>query len=135
MGCWYSVSGEIKVRDTLESRGLLAELREAVTSEFEVEAEDGEGVFTLSVSGGMMCSYSTASDVDEKLQAFGPYAVEAVAFQSVCDDEKNKVWVGDPEDVKKAKRARLVATAGMLFAKLTPEERAQVIADTAELKK
>lgn len=127
MSCWYGLNGEVTVRDTRKSRKVLSELDEII-GEIESEVvDDAEAkTFTLKLSGGMSCSYSTASDIDDKLKEFGPFAVGVGYFETNCDDEKNDLWVGEEKAVAQAIRESLVREASAAIAKLTPDEKAKL---------
>ena len=82
MGVWYGVQGNVKCRDSRRSRKVLTELTDGL-GEIEVEVEDHDDkTFTVTLNGGMHCSYSTAADVDDKITALGAFAVEVGYFEN-----------------------------------------------------
>ena len=82
MGVWYGVQGSVKCRDSRRSRKVLAELTDGL-GEIEVELEDHDDK-TITLNGGMHCSYSPASDVDDTITALGLFAVYS---ETNCEDE------------------------------------------------
>jgi hypothetical protein len=129
MGVWYGVQGSVKCRDTRQSRKVLAELTDGL-GEIEAEVEDHDDkTFTVTLNGGMHCSYGTASDVDDKITALGPFAVEVGYFETDCEDQKGDLWVGKKADVEKAIRSALVREARDALKKLTAEEAEEVLAE------
>lgn len=120
MGCWYSVDGAVKVKDNGETRKLVQELE---TNCGEIEFctdENDDKTFTLTVSGGQMCSYTTATDIDETLEKFGPFVVgDAVRFNTRCDDEEGEVWVGPKDMVEKGHKDAKLEAAPMPSANWT----------------
>jgi hypothetical protein len=123
MGCWYSIEGEVKVKDNKKTRKLVEKLEEN-TGEIEVNTEDhDDGTFTLSLSGGQGCSYTTATEIDATLQEFGPFVVgDAACFHTNCDDELGEVWVGSEEQVKKGQAGAALDRARAAVKELTEEQ-------------
>ena len=132
MGVWYGVQGSVKCRDSRRSRKVLAELTDGL-GEIEAEVEDHDDkTFTVTLNGGMYCSYGTASDVDDKITALGPFAVEVGYFETNCEDEKGDLWVGKKADVEKAIRAALVREARDALKKLTAEEAEELLSEAQD---
>jgi len=132
MGVWYGVQGSVKCRDSRRSRKVLAELTDGL-GEIEVEVEDHDDkTFTVTLNGGMYCSYSTASDVDDKITALGPFAVEVGHFETDCEDQKSDLWVGKKADVEKAIRLALVLEAREALKKLTAEEAEELLTEAQD---
>jgi hypothetical protein len=132
MGVWYGVQGSVKCRDSRRSRKVLAELTDGL-GEIEAEVEDHpDKTFTVTLNGGMHCSYSTASDIDDRITALGQFAVEVGYFETDCEDQKGDLWVGKPADVEKAIRAALVREARDALKKLTAEEAEDVLAEAQD---
>jgi len=129
MGVWYGVQGSVKCRDSRRSRKVLTELTDGL-GEIEVEVEDHDDkTFTVNLNGGMHCSYSTAADVDDKITALGPFAIEVGYFETICEDEKGDLWVGKKADVEKAIREALVREARDALKKLTAKEAEVLLAE------
>jgi len=129
MGVWYGVQGSVKCRDSRRSRKVLAELTDGLR-EIEVEVEDHDDkTFTVTLNGGMHCSYSTAADVDDKITALGAFAVEVGYFETICEDEKGDLWVGKKSDVEKAIREALVHEARDALKKHTAKEAEILLAE------
>jgi hypothetical protein len=132
MGVWYGVQGSVKCRDSRRSRKVLAELTDGL-GEIEAEVEDHDDkTFTVTLNGGMHCSYGTASDIDDKITALGPFAVEVGYFETDCEDQKSDLWVGKPANVEKSIRSALVRDARNALKKLTAEEAEEVLAEAQD---
>ena len=128
MGCWYSIEGEVKVKDNKKTRKLVEEL-EKNTGEIEVNTEDhDDGTFTLALSGGQMCSYTTATEIEATLVKFGPFVEgEAACFNTNCDDEDGTCWVGTVEQVEKGRRKATMERAVAAVKELTEEEAEELV--------
>ena len=128
MSCWYSVDGEVKVKDTKQTRALVAEL-EHNCGEIEVSTEDHDDkTFTLTVSGGQMCSYTTATEIDATLEKFGPFVVgDAACFNTNCDDEDGEVWVGKADKVAKGQANAKLEAARAAVKELTEDQAEQLV--------
>lgn len=123
----------MKCRDTRRSRKVLAELTDG-TGEIESEVIENpdDKTFTVELKGGMHCSYSTASDIDDKITALGPFAVEVGYFETTCEDEQGDLWVGKKADVEEAIRAALVREARDALKKLTAEEAEELLTEAQD---
>ena len=129
MGCWYSIDGKVKVRNEMAVEGIVKRLEDRA-GEIEVATDDhGDGTLTVTVSGGIMCSYTTAEEIDGIVKEFGPFAVEPGEFLSKVDDEGVTFWVGDPEQVRQAKRAKRLAKIKNAVGKLDAGDRATLLAE------
>ena len=132
MGCWYNVDGEVRVKDNNETRGLVIDLEDNGDLDMNISTEHHEdGTFTLKMHGGTYCSYFAVTDIDDTLERFGPHVVgEAACFNTTCDDECGKVWVGSPESVEKAQAAAAYDVAKEAVQQLTKEQFERLIEET-----
>lgn len=124
MGVWYTIDGQVRIKDNAETKKIRSRLRAECSSEIsrDVEKHD-DGTCTLSVSGGQQCAYTTATSIQEILEELSPHVTgEPAYFTDAADDEPGGFWVGDPAAVAVAKRVVLVDAARWAAKELTREE-------------
>jgi hypothetical protein len=131
MSVFYTIDGEVEVRDTEESHAILARLQDEC-GDITVDVEELGKTLRIVVGGGLMCSYTTASDLDEILRDLGPHAVRAARFATRCDDEEEVVWVGGAEDVAQAEREERMEVARRALRALEPGDREALLAEFQE---
>lgn len=126
-----SVDGDLAVRETLESREIVAQLeahRFFLDNELTVD-KSVVGVLTLHISAFAYCGSTTVEEIEDLLLSLGPYAVEAACL--ACEDgmnEKYDLWIGSKEAVGQARRQREVAEVTELLKQLEPEDLTKVLA-------
>jgi len=126
------MSGSVKVRNVKKSQAIIKSLIEEYDDdELQVTSESKDGITTLEVSGGILCSYSTVREIENKLLELSPYAVgEAGRFDmKTGEDDKDILWIGTEEQIHKATRKKLITELTELYNQLTPEEQKEFLED------
>ena len=128
MGCWYSLDGKIRVKDTRKVNEILAELHQELPSDIEIEFDRTvAGEITVNIQGGSYMSYSLCTELDDIIQSLGPYTIEPAMVKYEYEGSAGELYVG-PENTREAKEsaASLEKIEGLL-ADLTDEDREKLI--------
>lgn len=103
MGIFYEMSGQVQIKPEHmdEAEKIAEEFNDNSTSDMEAYVE--EGIFY--VSGGVHTSYSGAEELDQIVLKLSPLALPGY-IRYKCDDERGKLYIGDPALEKAFKSAR-----------------------------
>lgn len=121
MGCQYGVTGTMTLRYSDEVIEKIKALEEDL-GEIGLETEIKGDLLGLSISGMSSMSYSTAMEIDKRLESFANEVTEAACFETECDGEHGCVWVGPEHMVKKAQRENLINEAAGILQQLSLDE-------------
>lgn len=116
------------VRQSDDIGGMIKNLEEDL-GEIDLTTEIVDDALKISISGYTSCAYSTAVEIDKKIQAFGHHTIGAHSFETECDGEHGEVWVGQPEAIEAAKLQRLKENASNSLGALPIEHAKTVIAE------
>jgi hypothetical protein len=129
MSIWYTVSGELQFWNTPEAEAAVKRLA-GQTEQHRIDLHligVGGGQMKLAIRGSDRMTASTAVDIDEALQAMGPYVVRPAKIRTSCDYEEDDYWVGKPKEIEEAVRREKIGEARKLLEGLTPEDRFEAI--------
>ena len=94
MSIWYGFHGSVEVRLTPEVERIVAEFN-ALAHEISADLDDhGDGTATVEFGGGVLCSYATAGEIDDKALELGPFVSAPANLIYDCDGERGELPIG-----------------------------------------
>jgi len=129
MGTWYTIYGEMTVRDCPEVRELIAtDDGVLIDNKDFVEVIDPieNGTLTLEINFSDACSYGTVHDIDSALEEFGPYVVDPVLLHWELESDRGKLYIGPPEREHELQSKNALDEILLLIGELTDEDKTEL---------
>ncbi len=135
MGGFALTTGTVRVKSCPETMKIVEELRVLADGMDERnvlpgkagEGKYGSGILEVEVNIYGYASASHASEINDKVREFGPYAVEAAKFTTEWESQQGRFFVGSKEQVARAESKDALERIQELVHKLREDDAARAL--------